>query len=424
MISKYIFSFYLMLISPMLALFFGLREKSFAYKRGLLVLAITIFGSIILITEGVDGFVHHQNVYNHYLDLSSNQFFRELIAILTFAPYPETNDDVYIHVLSYFVGSILEVPQLFFVIVSFIYAYFFSGSILKVLQVIPQTKISYFFYIFSTVFVLYKNVEGINTVRTWTGLWILFYAAFCYFETRKLKYLFLMFIPPFVHVAYFIMAVPTWIITLFGSRFKLIYAGVFVMSFFYGINKNVAMETLSGSEVGANKSQAYYVEDVENHKVRKYDDSTWYRQMQKGGVQKYALYLVAFTLIFSGIYFNGMNTLESKLFSIGILTKTLSNFSTFIFALSARSALIGSIFIIAAFLLLLKRGYFNKEKINYFYIYQTLFFISAILYVPYLVYKIADLISFISVFMLMFPFIPWIFNDINISIRGFIGQFL
>jgi len=422
MLEKIIFNFYLMLLSPPLSLFIGLREKSYTFKRGLLILAITIFGSIITIGDGADGFVHQQNVYDHYLDLSFEQFSKELIAVLQFAPYPETNDDVYIHVLSYFVGSILGAPQLFFVFVSFIYAYFFSGSILKVLQVIPKTKISYFFYFFSTVFVLYKNVEGINTVRTWTGLWILFYAAFCYFETRKLKYLLLMFVPPFVHVSYFIMAIPVWVVMMFGTRFKLIYAGIFVISFFYGINQNVTMEVLSETEVGASKSQGYYVEDVENHEKGKFDNSTWYKKMQKNGVQKYAMYIIAFTLIFSGIYFNDMNTMESKLFSIGILTRTLSNFSTFIFALSARSALVSSVFIIAAFILLLKRGYFNREKISF--IYQILFFISALLYIPYLVFKIAYLIDYISVFMLMFPFLPWIFNDINISIKGFLGKFL
>jgi len=424
MIKKSVYTFYLMLFSPALALMLGLKEKSFQFKRVLLILFITFYGSTIVLSEGQDGLVHLDNVNEHYLDLPFVQFIKELIAILKFAPLYGTNDDVYIHALSYFVGGILGVPQLFFVFVSFIYAYFFSGSILKVAQVLPQTKISFFFYFFSVIFILQKNIEGINTVRTWTGFWILFYAAFSYFETRKTKYLLLLFIPPFVHVAYFIMAIPAWGIALFGSRFKIVYVSIFVSSFFVGLNQNAVMKGLSQTEVGESKAQGYYVEDEGDSKLAKYENATWYRKVQKYGLQKIPIYIIVFTLIFSGVYFKGMNVLETNLFSIGILTMALSNFSVFLYALNARTELIASVFIYAAFLLLLKRGCFDKEKARFYDAYQIIFLIATLFSIPFIIFKIADLIYYISFFMLSLPFIPWLSNEFNFSIRDFLAWLL
>jgi len=417
MIKRLIYSFYLMLLSPVFALVIGLKEQNFRFKRALLVVFITLYGSTIVLSDGQDGLVHLGNVYEHYVTLPFAQFFNELISIIRFSPEYGTNDDIYIHLLSYFVGSILGMPQLFFVFVSFIYAYFFAGSIFKVLRILPKTKLSFTFYAFAVIFLLQKNLEGINTVRTWTGLWVLFYAVLSYLETKKLKYLILMFMPPLIHVGYFIMAIPAWFVVFFGRRFMVVYAGIFFVSFFYGINKNTAMESLAQTEVGANKSEGYYVEEGNDNQSEKYDKATWYRKSQKSGLQNYALYLIAFSLIFGGVYFKKMTSLENNLFSIGILTKALSNFSFFIYALASRSNLIGSIFILAAFVIILKRGLFQMDKNWKNIVFNGIFAISIALFFPYIIYKIADLIYFISFFMLALPFIPWIFNDINFSIR-------
>ena len=399
MTKKIVHSIYLMLLFPALTLILGLKDRSFRYRRFLLILFITFFGSTIIYNEGHDAFVHRQNVIEHYQDLGFSQFLYELQAILNFAPIFGTNDDVYIHVLSYFVGSILKMPQLFFVFVAFIYAYFFSGSVLKVLQIIPQTKLSFIFYAFAVIFLAQKNLEGINTVRTWTGLWVLFYAAYSYFETKKFKYLFLMLLPPFIHIAYFVMAVPAWIVAIFGNKFKWVYLGIFFISFFYEINQNVAMENLAQTDVGESKSKGYYVDSEDASDMAQYDSATWYRQLQKLGVQKYALYLVVFVLILGGVYFREMTMIESQLFSIGILTLALSNFSNFLSALAARSSLIGSVFILAALILLIKRGYFSNENTRLKGMYHIVFYIS----------------------ILMFT---WLFTDANVSIMEFLQWFL
>lgn len=422
MVKNLVFSFLMMLISPVLTVIVGFREKSFEFRRALLTLGITFYGSIISLSETTDGYEHYERVLNHYTNLEFNQFFYELIAILNFASFPTTNDDVFIHLLSYFVGSILQIPQLFFVFVSFIYGYFFSGSVLKVVTIIPKTKVSYLFYAFAIIFILIKNIEGINTVRTWTGLWILFYAAFSYFETNNRKYLFLMFVPPLIHVGYFVMAIPVWVVTLFGSKYRLIYLGIFIISFIGSLPQNTILDKMAGTELGKSKSEAYYVDDIEEYeksKIKK--DSTWYLVQKKLKYENYSTYLIIFTLVIGGIYFIGMDKLESNLFSVGLLSFALSNFMEFIFAIHNRLALIGIVFIIATLVLLLKRNYFNEKQQGVNFIYHLLFSISILLYIPFIIYKIANLIYFISVFVFALPFIPWINSEYNFSIREFLG---
>ena len=188
--KAFFYNLLFMLVSPTISLIHGLKGNyGPEFKRRLLIVFITIYGSIITLSDSQDGVVHWNNVYSHYLDLSFTQFSVELGNILTFNSNTSihVNDDPYIHILSYFTGTVLGLPGLFFVFVSFIYAYFFAGSMIKLFY-LTQKKIKYSwtFYGLATVFILWKNIDGINTVRTWTGLWILFYACLSYYQTKKI----------------------------------------------------------------------------------------------------------------------------------------------------------------------------------------------------------------------------------------------
>ncbi|MEO0877512.1 MAG: hypothetical protein AAFY48_23165, partial [Bacteroidota bacterium] len=200
----------LMAISPFLSLVVGLRSRDMHYKRWLLVLFITIFGSLIVLDQGTDGLVHQGRVYEYYMNHSFDQFFTELMAMLRLEPIKGTKGDVYIHVLSYLLGTVIGLPGLFHVVVAFVYGYFFSGVIIYLLAKLPQLKYRYLFYFFALIFIIWEGIDGINQFRTQTGIWILVYGALGYYETRKWKYLFLMLLPPLCHVAFLIMALPAW----------------------------------------------------------------------------------------------------------------------------------------------------------------------------------------------------------------------
>lgn len=425
MTQRLLFSFLLMLVSPVISLTSGLRSTSQVYKRWLIIIFITIYGSVILLPELADGTRHWESVYTNYLDLSLDEYIDGLYHILVFEPKATTNDDVYIHTLSFFVGSILNAPQLFFVFVAFVYAYFFSGAMLKVLNGIKSVPFDAVFYGFVLVFFLWVNIEGINTVRTWTGLWVLFYAAINYFETKKIKFIVLILLVPLIHVGYFIMVIPTCLVLIFGAR-TLTYSIVFALSFVLNfLNQGAVVNQMEETELGERKVKEYYIGDEAPKEFSKTNNQfTWYFSLYKKGVQNWAINLVAASLIIFGFYFKQMNSIEQKLFSIGILTKALSNSTWFLFALGNRSGILAGIFILATLVLLWKRGGLRVSNIYVQKLIGFVFFVTLIMFIPFLLFRIADIIYYLSIFILAFPFVAWVLPENNISIREALGNLI
>src|SRR5690554_104344 len=111
----FFYNFLFMFISPALSLIHGLRSNyTPKFKRQLMIVFITIYGSIITLSESNDGTIHLQNVYNNYVDLSFVDFLSGIMDILLFIDNPHTNDDLYIHFVSYLTGGVLGMPGLFF----------------------------------------------------------------------------------------------------------------------------------------------------------------------------------------------------------------------------------------------------------------------------------------------------------------------
>jgi len=427
--NKRAFAYYLliMFVFPVLSLAHGLRSNlGMKFKRKLLIVFITIYGSVITISESNDGFRHQERVYSHYVDLSFVDFFSEIFDILFFRGNPNINDDLYIHIISYLTGGVLGMPWLFFIVVSFVYAYFFSGSLFKVINLRKGVKYKWYVYGFVVIFILWKNIEGINTVRTWTGLWVLFYACISYYTTKKKKYLLLMFTPPLIHVGYFIMAIPAWLVLILGVRHKM-FIILLILSFSTTIlNPQIVLSQLEKTETGQNKIRGYYVEEerTSSELIEEYAQNTWYKRFYALGVQNLGVNLLAFVVIGLGVYRLNLNTLEAHLFSIGILTKALSNVTWFLTAVSNRSGLISGLFILACIVLFLLRNNSTDLQSKRLKLFNNLIKIGVLIFVPFFIYKIADMIYFISVYMLAFPFISWFADNTNYSIREFLGLFI
>jgi hypothetical protein len=287
----------------------------------------------------------------HYVGLSFGQFLSELWLILTFRPAEGTNDEVFIHVLSYFTGGLLGEPRFFFPIVATIYGYFFSGSMLEVFKHAKSSKHTLFFLAFGLLFLLVMNMQGVNPVRAWTGMWILVYACLKFYSTRRVSYLILMFVPPFVHVGFFVLAIPAWIVLVLGNRQALFAILFAVSSFTTFINPGSVVDALSETELGADKVRGYYVEEVRDQRDPGQRIWLW---LEEFGLQKWALNVFTFSLLLSGVYTRRMDRFQRTLFSIGLLTLTMSNSTWYLYAVSNRSWIVGCVFILAAYLCFLQ----------------------------------------------------------------------
>jgi hypothetical protein len=382
-----------------------------------------VYGSTISLDIGNDGYRHLAAVSEVYVNMPFKQFFYEIFQILTFQLTDSRAQDLYKHILSFFLGAVLEMPFLFFPIVALVYGYFFSGSVLEVLRGVGHLKLRYhkLFWGFVILFVLYKNVEGVNTVRTWTGLWVLVYACLKYYRTKELKYLFLMFIPPFIHFGYFVMALPAYAVLVLGNR-NITYAVIFVMSSFFSfINPAALAEDLQETELGEQRYDAYAVEEKTNlneqYENQVAQGSNWYRQLQKLGVQTWAVNILCYILIFSGVYLKKMTSYQKRLFSVGIMTLALSNMTWFLSAVTNRSAVVGAVFVLLALILYWKNN-IKEVQSNRLITYGLS--LSLLLFIPFNIYKLSDILGFISFFNLIAPFAVWIEPDINMSVRDFV----
>ncbi|TVS00478.1 MAG: hypothetical protein EA407_14620 [Rhodobacteraceae bacterium] len=350
------------------------------------------------------------------------------ILTLTRGPHQQ---DLYIHVLSYFVSGVLGLPALFFTFVAFVYGYFFAGSLVIALRGWRSVQLPVFTLLLVITFLLLKNIEGVNTVRTWTGLWVLVYACLRYHETGRWRYVLLMACPPFIHIGWAIMVIPAFIVLIFGSR-PVLYSALFFASSVTTFLPSGALEAqFNRTEVGASMLRSYQRDergDVGASVYRAFTQGTGgvriWRVLRNAGVQKWALNVFVLTVVASGVYLLSMSAFQQKIFSIGLLMITLSNSMWFISAVSNRSWIAGAVFIGLAFIMWrLAQG--NQLRVPLMRrLYPVGIGLSMVLFVPYLAFNASTFLDFPSVFLLGMPFAVWLEPDINMTIKEALRFFL
>lgn len=426
--QKIVYSSIFMLISPLFTLVQVLRSRNRSYLRWMLTIFATIYASTFSI-EGIgDGTRHWRRVYNYYVDLPFAQFRSDLADILLFRTNYFVNEDVYIHVLSYFTGNVIGAPGLFFVFVGFIYGYFFAASMVRIFDHFPSMQKHFPYFIIAVYFIAILNLQSMNTVRTWTGFWILFYATIQYHDTRRLKYLFLLLSAPIFHVGYFLMALPTWAVVFLPLK-KYWISVVYVASFAFSlITPQLVVNRLQLLEVGQEKIKSYYVEEkasVEDRVAQfSANGSRWYRVYKKSGILEWVTVCIALVFLFNGDFFYRMNSLESLLFSAGLASKILSNVAWFIFAVSNRSATIADLFVLAAIILYWQRYHKAGKKLNLHPLLRPVLYLSVLFIIPGFFFYISNNLEFLSVYLLFFPEIAWINEELRITFRGLIGKLI
>ena len=415
-------------LAPFFLLIAAWRTRSSRYRHWLLTAFVTMYGATITIQfdptgAGADGVRHLLLVHQHYVGMGFYQFLSDLWSILTFsiASDPAIRD-VYKHVISYLVGGVLGQPQFFFVVVAAVYGYFFVGSMMEILKHVRWKKHNYLVLGFAVVVFFLVNIEAVNTVRTWTGMWVLVYACLRYYDTKKTRYLILMLAPPLIHFGFFLMLIPALVVLVLGNKVKL-YAALFLLSSGTTlINPGDIVDVIDNTERGAAAVQGYYVEEQRSFGERRemvaQMQTRWWNAFRFLGVQKWALNILIYTLIASGIYFLVMQYRERTLFSIGLLTLTMSNSMWFLFALSNRTWTIGCLFVLASFVMARTNpetaAGFIRNRPEY---YKWGINLSLLLFTPFLLFKLSLLINYVSVFMFVVPFLVWVDPDMNMSIK-------
>lgn len=417
--SKYAAALVYALTVPPLLLASLWRVHSTRYKHFALTLLFTIFGTVCIIQAG-DAYRHQLSVDVYYSTISLSHFLTELWQILTLQVTESGVRDVFKHVMGYLAGGILNMPYLFFPLVATVYGYFFAGSVLHVLRHLDLSKANYVILGLVFVFLFIKGLEGFYTVRTWTGMWILVYACLKYYETKKLRYMLLMFVPPFIHFGYFMMAIPAWIVLAFGSR-ALLYSGILIASTFTNflptqpVTEQIAQTDRGAASVGA------YLREEERIALEEFEEArqqtNFYNAYRQSGLQRWAPTILVFTLIASGIYVRNMTPFQRRIFSVGVLTLAFSNLTWFLYAVHNRTLTIAMVFILAGFLM----ARLDPKTARHFRglppYYQWGLHLSLLLFAPLMMFQLSILLDRMSLFFLGMPFMVWLSPELNMSMK-------
>lgn len=417
----------LFLLSPfigLLKLFKLKNEKDITFFG---TLFFGLIGSAFVYVKGTDGSSHLMMAKEYYLNMSLGEFFKKAYQILTFNS-TEGATDIYLHCISFVSASILQIPALIHVFAGLVLGYFFTKSVLLVLKDNLRSKKGYILIGFIVLLLLIKSIGALNSIRMWTGMWVLFYGTYSWATTKDRKYLFIILFSVFVHFSYAVILIPVIGAYLLRKQKKIL-AVFYIISFFTTVGFSYFAAYVPQSDLLEEK-QRYNVIDSEQD-VKRYEDNKEYAQQARenqnfykasGEINylNYSIVGLSFLLLF--FYFNkNIDSNLNFLITLGIGLYTFANLVAFSPALQGRTKTIASLFILAAAIhlqLTIKNYQLSFKKRSFLKSGLVLFLISAI---PMFLFQISYIFQNISFFSLLFPQVSWYLGDSDFSIRTGIG---
>lgn len=415
------------LISPVIGLYYASKSRN----RKFIVFSGTLFmglvGSSFMYTPGSDGSTHLEAVKRHYMDMSLVQFISDTASLLILQPV-EGSNDLYKHLLSYLAGGVFGIPELLHFFAGLVLGYFYTKSVLIVLEDKPKRKNTWLLLALIALFLIIRSVSSLNSIRMWTGMWVFFYGSYSYIKRGDIKYLWVVFLAALIHFSYLLYAIPL-VLAVVLKRRKLLVAGLYIASFFVSVNFDAAYGLVQSTGLYENKmGNIVDQEELERRAAQaegRKKKVNFYKSIGPTVYSNYSIVFLSFVLLF--LYLKKIKNVVHLEFLIagGLIILALANISTsFSPSVSGRGTTIAATFLTAAAIqvvLLRDKLRFSgglKKLINLSF---AGFFISAI---PYLLFNISYAINSVSVFIMVFPFSSWFLGDTDLSIRDAIGDII
>lgn len=337
-IGKLTYGFILLFINPIAGAFASIKSFKLPESSLILVFFFGFYGMTMVIDESKDAYVHVQSFQSSYVNKTLDTFLAETKNILLLKPGEnegDTNDDLYLHVMSFIVSIFTKNPSGLYFIIAFIYGYFYIRGIKKVFSLISEKRnliLSFLFF----VFIFWKSLEGINSIRNWTAAWVFFNGAFSYLQTKKIKYIFLIFCAPLIHFAYALITIPFFIFLILGNR-PIFYGIILIGSFFYSFeNISFIIEFLSATDLGESKI-GYIKEGSSENYLNERGAEAFHAKFYLVASKIFVSTLFYYTLIFYKYFLKKEQSyLLSGLASIGLLLIAISNLTTFSISINTR----------------------------------------------------------------------------------------
>lgn len=413
-------------MSPLMGLVALFKSKS---ERAIIfcgTLFFVLLGSVFVYVDGTDGYDHMMNAKTNYLDMTFSEFFKKTYEILTFNSTKGATD-IYLHIISFISSSLFQSPPLIHVFAGLVLGYFFTKSVLIVLQDKVFAKKNTLLIAFITLFIIIKSIGALNPIRMWTGMWVLFYGTYSFVLTRKRKYIIIILFSVFIHFSYSVILVPVILSFLMQKRKKILISAYFI-SFFTSVSFSYLGAFIPDSDLFKDKQQYSVIDSEEKEEffeeeAKNYQKASANFNFYKAfGEPVYLNYSIVFlTLILCPFYLKARDSRLIFLVSTGIGIYTFANLVGFSPALQGRSKMIAATFILAAAIhlqLTIKNYRLNRSNLNWLNVGLIAFLISAL---PNFLLQISEVLYNTSFFLLLFPQVSWLLGDYDLSIRNAIG---
>ncbi|MEQ8704201.1 MAG: EpsG family protein [Phaeodactylibacter sp.] len=406
------------LIAPAISLYYGLKNGNKSQQKIVLFIFFLFYGATLHMDVENDGHRHLEAVRNFYPEMSFRLFINSSLKILVFQESGVGSDDIYKHVVSYLSGNIIGYPPIFFVIVAGVYGFFFINSIYEIFdrplfnRYLPLMAVGF-------LFIMHKNVEGVNTVRTWTAMWILLFGVIKFLKYKNNKYLIFIALTPLVHFSYIVFIVPV-LAGLFIKRKPNLALAAFLLSMvFSGFNPNKGLSNrFGGQEIIKERIENYSIDkqSTANERwanINKKKEQRLYKSMQSFGLQSYAFVFIIFIMYFFVIRIYNPSNLFVYFFTLGTTIHAFSNFTWFITEVAGRSRVIGEMFILISLFLILRDTavYFRKKE------FKWGLNIYLILMIPFAIWNTSRWFDHPSLFSFIMPGLVIINPEMNFSLK-------
>lgn len=399
--------------------------------RRAVVLGGTIFmgflGSVFIYNSGADSTTHLEEVYHYYLDMSLFEFLSDVGSLLILQPV-ETSNDLYKHIISYVAGSVFGIPELIHVFGGLLFGYFFTKSVLLVLESKPRGKLGLLLISFILVFLVVRSISALNSLRMWTAMWVFFYGALAYAKRGQGRYLWIIALSIFIHFSYLLFSLPL-LAAIVLRRHKYLVAGIFIASFFINVGFQQVSRVVDATGLYENKLGSNVIDQEEferrsDQNVTSTKQQNFYREFGPLIYKKFSVLILAIALIL--VYINSNNPVYlDSIIATGLLLLSLSNVAAATSpSVSGRGSTIAATFLVASaiqVIFILKQIVGNGFKTTIIKMLFSVFLISAI---PHILFHLSYAFNTVSFFIITTPMVSWVLGNDDFSIRDFLAYFL
>jgi hypothetical protein len=164
----------------------------------------------MILIPGKDSHSHALNFAENYYYMDFREFSEIMASIVTLGggkTLGAGGDELYLPILSYTLAQFTNSPSILLMAAGLVYGTFFIRGISLVYDDIHRNWNIVILVLF-VFFFSWKNLEGLNSIRNWTGAWCFFNGAYLYLKTRNIKYILLVMLAPMFHFGYLAITLP------------------------------------------------------------------------------------------------------------------------------------------------------------------------------------------------------------------------